>query len=174
MGTIVCKFGGTSVATLEKMRNVAERIIEMHNEGNKVVMVISAMGKTTDELLAFAGQISNQNSRRELDMLMATGEQQSAALMAMTVTSMGVPAVSFTCFQAGIYCDANHSKAKLLNIEPWRIEKALDQGNIVIIAGFQGMTPANDVATLGRGGSDTTAVALAAALKADACKIFTA
>ncbi len=124
MALIVCKFGGTSVGTLEKMRNVAERIIEMKKEGNDVVMVISAMGKTTDELLAFAGQISSQNSRRELDMLMATGEQQSAALMAMTVASLGYPALSFSCFQAGIYCDGNFSKAKLLNIEPWRIQKA--------------------------------------------------
>ncbi len=173
MGLIVCKFGGTSVGTLEKMRNVAARIIEMYREGNDVVMVISAMGKTTDELLAKAGEISDQNSRRELDMLMATGEQQSAAYMAMTVNSMGVPAVSFSCFQAGIYCDANHTKAKLLNIEPWRIQKALAEGKIVIVAGFQGMTPANDVATLGRGGSDTTAIALAAALKATSCKIFT-
>ena len=173
MGLVVCKFGGTSVGSFERMKAVAERIIEIKNEGNDVVAVVSAMGKLTDELLADAKTIAPNNDRRELDFLMATGEQQSAAYMALTLQSMGEKALSLTCFQAGIHCEGNYSYARLSGIDPSRIKNELADGSIVIVAGFQGIMPNGDVATLGRGGSDTTAIALAAALGADLCKIFT-
>ena len=173
LALIVCKFGGSSVATLEKMKNVAEKIQKLKQPDHQMVVVISAMGNTTNELLELADKIGPNNSRRELDMLMVTGEQQSAALMAMTLSSLGTPAVSMSCFQAGIHSDDNFSKARLLDIYPEKIEQMIQMGNVVVIAGFQGITPDGDVATLGRGGSDTTAIALAAALHADHCKIFT-
>ncbi len=173
MGLVVCKFGGTSVGSFERMKAVAERIIEIKNEGNDVVAVVSAMGKLTDELLRDAGEIARTNDRRELDFLMATGEQQSAAYMAMTLQSMGEKAVSLTCFQAGIHCEGSYSYARLTGINPERIKSELSAGKIVIVAGFQAIMPNGDVATLGRGGSDTTAIAIAAALGADLCKIFT-
>ncbi len=173
MGLVVCKFGGTSVGSFERMKAVAERIIEIKNEGNDVVAVVSAMGKLTDELLRDAGEIARNNDRRELDFLMATGEQQSAAYMAMTLQSMGEKAVSLTCFQAGIHCEGSYSYARLTGINPERIKSELAAGKIVIVAGFQAIMPNGDVATLGRGGSDTTAIAIAAALGADLCKIFT-
>ncbi|MEA4911171.1 MAG: aspartate kinase, partial [Oscillospiraceae bacterium] len=173
MSIVVCKFGGSSVGTFERMKTVAARIIEMKNEGDSIVAVVSAMGDTTDELLESAKKISAKNDRRELDFLMSTGEVQSAAYMAMTLRAMGEKAISLSCYQAGIFCEGNHSHARLTQIYPQRILKELDAGSIVIVAGFQGIMPNGDIATLGRGGSDTTAVALAAALEARLCKIFT-
>jgi aspartate kinase len=173
LALIVCKFGGSSVATLAKMKNVAAKIQRLQQPDNQVVVVVSAMGDTTDNLLEMTAQINSTNNRRELDMLVATGEQQSAAFLALTLFAMGTPAFSVTSFQAGIYCDTSFGKARLVRIEPERIKKALAEGYVVVVAGFQGVTPEGDVATLGRGGSDTTAVALSAALGADICKIFT-
>ncbi len=173
MSIVVCKFGGSSVGTFEKMKNVAERIIEMKKEGDGIVAVVSAMGDTTDDLLDAAKKIGPKNDRRELDFLISTGEVQSAAYMAMTLRALGEKAVSLTCFQAGIFCEGSYSHARLTQIYPRRILKEVGEGNIVIVAGFQGVMPNGDVATLGRGGSDTTAVALAAALEARVCKTFT-
>lgn len=173
LALVVCKFGGSSVGTLEKMRNVAGKIQRLQKPDHQVVVVVSAMGDTTNDLLEMTAQINPSNSPRELDMLVATGEQQSAALLAMTLSAMGTSACSMNCFQAGIFCDDSFGKARLLDIQPERIKKTLAGGDIVVVAGFQGITPEGDLATLGRGGSDTTAIALAAALKADICKIFT-
>ncbi len=173
MGLTVCKFGGSSVASFERMRAVAQRVADMKYNGNDVVMVVSAMGDTTDDLIEAAGNISLKPNRRELDFLMATGEQQSAAYMAMTLSEMNVPAVSLTCFQAGICCDGEAGRASLTRIDPRRILEEVDKGKVVVVAGFQGVLPNGDIATLGRGGSDTSAIALAAALGADECRIFT-
>ncbi len=173
MGLKVCKFGGSSVADLDRIRAVAERIADMKYNGDDVVMVVSAMGDTTDDLLARSAQISPKNNKRELDFLMVTGEQQSAALVAMMLNSLDVPALSMTCFQAGIGCDGEHSRASLAFIDPTRIKNEIEKGKVVVVAGFQGVLPNGDVATLGRGGSDTSAIALAAALGADECLIFT-
>lgn len=173
MGLTVCKFGGSSVATFERMRAVAKRVADMKYNGEDVVMVVSAMGDTTDNLIAAAGTVGPKPSKRELDFLMATGEQQSAAYMAMTLRAMDVPALSLTCFQAGIFCDGEAGRASLTRIDPHRILQEIDNGKVVVVAGFQGILPSGDVATLGRGGSDTSAIALAAALGADQCKIFT-
>jgi len=173
MGVIVQKFGGTSVADSECMKRVARRVAETFQQGHKVVVVVSAMGHTTDVLLDLARQISHNPSRRELDMLLATGEQQSISLLSMALNDMGYKAVSLTGQQAGILTDKVFSKSKILRIDCTRINAELENGNIVIVAGFQGVTLDNDITTLGRGGSDTTAVALAAALKADFCEIFT-
>ncbi len=173
MGLIVQKYGGSSLANPECIQRVARRILATKRRGHSVLVVVSAMGDTTDDLIKLARSITATPSDREIDMLMATGEQVSVALLAMALHAKGASAVSLTGPQAGILTDARHRQAKIKEIEPKRIIKYLREGNIVIVAGFQGMTPSNDIATLGRGGSDATAVALAAALKADRCQIFT-
>lgn len=174
MGRIVQKFGGTSVGSVERIQNAAKRIINEVNNGNEVVVVVSAMGKTTDELVRLAGEISTNPSKREMDMLLTTGEQVTIALLTMALHQEGYKALSLTGWQAGIQTENNHSNARILDIDSERINGLLKDGNIVVVAGFQGLIPeTNDIATLGRGGSDTTAVALAAALKADRCDIYT-
>ena len=170
---VVMKFGGSSVADLDKIRNVAERCIKKWKEGNQVVVVLSAMGKTTDRLRAQAGEISSMPSRREMDMLLATGEQVSVSLMAMTMIQMGVTAISLNAWQVPMHTTSAYQNAKLKRIDSERITKELDSNKIVVVTGFQGINKYDDVTTLGRGGSDTTAVALAAALNADLCEIYT-
>ena len=170
---VVMKFGGSSVSDLDKIRNVAERCIKKWREGNQVVVVLSAMGKTTDRLLAQAGEISSMPSRREMDMLLATGEQVSVSLMAMTMIQMGVTAISLNAWQVPMHTTSAYQNAKLKRIDSERITKELDSNKIVVVTGFQGVNKYDDVTTLGRGGSDTTAVALAAALNADLCEIYT-
>ncbi len=170
---VVMKFGGSSVADLEKIRNVADRCIRRWKEGNQVVVVLSAMGKTTDGLIATAGEITDRPSRREMDMLLSTGEQVSVALMAMTMIRMGVSAVSLNAWQAAMHTTSVYQNARLKRIDTERILKELDANKIVVVTGFQGINKYDDVTTLGRGGSDTTAVALAAALRADLCEIYT-
>jgi aspartate kinase len=173
-GLVVMKFGGTSVGDTEKLKRVAERLVAAHEEGVKVVAVLSAMGHTTDELIRLAHEVSDDPHPREYDMLVSTGERISNALCAMAIHDLGHEAVSFTGSQAGIVTDATHTKAKIVEVRAQRIHAALTQNKIVLVAGFQGVsTSTQDVTTLGRGGSDTTAVALAAALGADACEIFT-
>ena len=173
MALVVQKYGGSSVADAECMRRVAQRVRETRDQGNGVVVVVSAMGKTTDNLIRLAREVNARPEDREMDMLLATGEQISVSILAMALHAMGTPAISMTGPQAGISTDGVHTKAKITEINPVRIRQALERGQVVIVAGFQGSTPTADVATLGRGGSDTTAVALAAALKADLCQIFT-
>ncbi|MDR1617231.1 MAG: aspartate kinase, partial [Syntrophomonadaceae bacterium] len=173
MAVIVTKFGGSSVASVEKIKNAAEKIKKIYDQGNQLIVVVSAMGDTTDELIGLAGQVSDALDDREMDSLLSTGEQQSAALMALSLHSLGCQAVSLSGWQAGISSDGNHSKAKIIAIDGTRIKKELSERKIVVIAGFQGVTQENDVSTLGRGGSDTSAVALAAMMKADRCIIFT-
>ncbi|HOW59642.1 MAG TPA: aspartate kinase [Candidatus Omnitrophota bacterium] len=173
MSLIVQKYGGSSVANAEKILRVAQRVIKRKKAGNKVVVVVSAMGDMTDDLIDLSKQINPDPQEREMDMLLATGEQVSIALLAMAIHKLGHEAVSFTGPQVGIITDAFHSKARIQNISPDRIKKALVQGKIVIVAGFQGQTPAGEITTLGRGGSDLTAVALAVALKAKHCEIYT-
>lgn len=173
MALIVQKFGGSSVANPECIRRVASRIAEGYDAGNDMVVVVSAMGDTTDHLVALAKELNEKSSPREMDMLLSTGEQQTISLLAMTLNAMGYKAVSFTGWQAGIYTEAVAAKAKIMRINPLRIEKKLEEKNIVVVAGFQGITECGEITTLGRGGSDTTAVALAAALNADYCEIFT-
>ncbi|MGI6713084.1 MAG: aspartate kinase [Bacillota bacterium] len=173
MGIIVQKFGGTSVADAERIKLVAKRIGETFEKGNKVVVVVSAMGHTTDYLLDLAKQITNNPPKRELDMLLATGEQQSMSLLSMALNDLGYRAVSLTGQQAGIFTDKVFCKSKILRIDCTRIEEELSRNDVIIVAGFQGITTDNEITTLGRGGSDTSAVALAAALKADVCEIFT-
>ncbi len=173
MGIIVQKYGGTSVANVERIRGVAKRVVETKEDGNSVVVVVSALGETTDELLRLAQQISPHPPERELDMLLATGEQVSVALLAMAIQALGHDAISFTGPQVGIVTDAVHTKAKIIDIKSERILDEIERGRIVIVAGFQGVTVDQDITTLGRGGSDTTAVALAAKLKADVCEIYT-
>lgn len=173
MALYVKKFGGSSVATPEKMRNIANRVLRDRKPGDKIVIVVSAMGDSTDDLLALAGQISDVNHGREMDMLLATGEQVSISLMAMTFQKLGVPAVSLTGPQAGIIASGAYGKARIEAVKPDRVFEELESGKIVIVAGFQGILPNGDVATLGRGGSDATAVALAGAMRADMCEIFT-
>lgn len=170
---MVSKFGGSSVASIEKIRNVAQRTKDMQARGDDLVVVISAMGDTTDELLELAWETGERSNAREMDMLLSTGEQQSAALLALTLNGMECPAVSLTGWQAGIKTDGVHSKARISSIDPVRIRQELEQGNVVVIAGFQGISPEGNITTLGRGGSDTTAVALAASLGAERCLIFT-
>lgn len=172
MGLIVQKFGGTSVADRICLHNVANIIARRINEGNRVVTVVSAQGDATDRLLAGAREITETPDSRELDALLATGEQASAALLAITLISNGVPAVSLTGAQAGIYTDDIYGDAKILSIDIKQIKTYLDQGVAVIVTGFQGVSENGDVTTLGRGGSDASAVALAAALKADSCRIY--
>lgn len=173
MGLIVQKFGGTSVANAEKIHRAARRAIRAKQDGNSVVMVVSAMGHTTDELIDLANQVSAKPPKREMDMLLTTGEQISIALMAMAIDAAGHEAISFTGGQVGLVTDAAHTKARIKKIDADRIHKEVRAGKIVIVAGFQGITEDGAITTLGRGGSDTTAVALAAALKADACEIYT-
>lgn len=173
MALIVQKYGGSSVADAEKIKNVARRIAETQKKGNEVIVVVSAMGDTTDELIQLAKQINPKPEERELDVLLSTGEIVSSTLLAMALHGLGYEAVSLSGAQAGIETDASYSKARILRIEPKRIVKELEKGNIVIVAGFQGITSDKDITTLGRGGSDTTAVALAASLKAKICQIYT-
>lgn len=173
MALIVQKYGGSSVADAEKIKNVARRIVETKDKGNEVVVVVSAMGDTTDELIQLAKQISPKPPERELDVLLSTGEIVSGTLMAMALHSLGYKAVSLSGAQAGIETDTTYSKARILHVEPKRVVEELEKGNVVIVAGFQGITMDMDITTLGRGGSDTTAVALAAALKAQICQIYT-
>ena len=173
MGLIVQKFGGTSVGTVEKIRNAASRTVEELQNGNNVVVVVSAMGKTTDHLVDMANEISGSPSKREMDMLLTTGEQITIALYSMALAQQGIEAVSYTGWQAGIKTEAVHSNARIMDIETDRINNDLKNGKVVIVAGFQGVTDEGEITTLGRGGSDTTAVALAAALKADKCDIYT-
>ncbi|MBR1629008.1 MAG: aspartate kinase [Lachnospiraceae bacterium] len=170
---IVKKFGGSSVADAERINNVADRCIEDYSKGNKVVVVLSAMGKTTDALLNRAQTIHPNPPRRELDMLLATGEQTSVALMAMAMARKGVPAISLNAWQVAMHTTSNYGNARFKRIDSERILNELDSGRIVIVTGFQGVNRRDDLTTLGRGGSDTTAVALAAALRADACEIYT-
>ena len=173
MSLVVQKYGGSSVANAEKILRVAQRVIKTKQAGNKVVVVVSAMGDMTDDLIDLSKQINSDPQEREMDMLLATGEQVSIALLAMAIHKLGHEAVSFTGPQVGIMTDEFHSKARIQNIIPDRIKKALSEGKIVIVAGFQGQTPSGEITTLGRGGSDLTAVALAVALKAKHCEIYT-
>jgi len=173
VGIVVQKYGGSSVADAAGVKRVAQRIVEAKRAGNDVVVVVSAMGDTTDELIDLAQQVSPLPSGRELDMLLTAGERISMALLAMAIGNLGQEAQSFTGSQAGVITDSVHGKAKIIDVTPSRIEKALAQGSIAIVAGFQGVSQdTKDITTLGRGGSDTTAVALAAALKADVCEIY--
>ena len=170
---IVKKFGGTSVANKERIYNVARRCIEDYKKGHSVLVVLSAMGDTTDDLLALANDINPNANKRELDMLLTTGEQVSVSLMAMAMHAMDVPAVSLNAFQVGMNCTSRYGNARFKRIDTDRINHELDSRKIVIVTGFQGITKYDDYATLGRGGSDTTAVALAAVLHADLCEIYT-
>jgi len=169
----VCKFGGSSVASIDKINNVALRVKNLQDEGNDVVVVVSAMGDTTDELLGLAAGIGTNLNLREMDALLATGEQQSAALLALALDKMGCKAISLTGWQAGIKSDCNYSKAKICGMDEGRLEKELAAGKIIVVAGFQGLSNDGDITTLGRGGSDTSAVAIAASLGAERCMIFT-
>ena len=173
METVVMKFGGTSVADAERIKRAAQRIVSAREEGSRVVAVLSARGKTTDDLVAMAHEVSERPHPREMDMLLSTGERISCALAAMVINDLGHEAISLTGSQAGIVTDTSHTKARILDVRADRIRKALDENKVVLVAGFQGVSTAADVTTLGRGGSDTTAVALAAALQADVCEIYT-
>lgn len=173
MGLVVQKFGGTSVATPERIRNVAQRIARTFRQGHQVVVVVSAMGHTTDQLIDLAKQVTARPPQRELDVLLATGEQVSIALVAMALAELGVEAISLTGSQVGIHTDGMFTRARIRRISTERLRQELDAGRVVVVAGFQGVTDHMDITTLGRGGSDTTAVALAAALQADVCEIYT-
>jgi aspartate kinase len=173
MALIVQKYGGSSVGTIEKIKDVADRVLEYYEQGNRVVVVLSAMANHTDELIQLAHELTDDPDPRELDVLMSTGEQVSVALFAMVIKSKGFDARSLLGFQVGIHTDRLYGKARISEIETSRILKELDKGRIVAVAGFQGLDERDNITTLGRGGSDTTAVAIAAALKADVCEIFT-
>jgi len=173
MAIVVQKYGGSSVADAERMKNVARRIAKARDNGDRVVVVVSAMGDTTDELIKLAYQVSKQPGDRELDVLLSTGEVVSSTLLAMVLRDMGYGAISLNGAQAGIRTDAAYSRARILKIEARRVVKELEKGNIVVVAGFQGITDEMDITTLGRGGSDTTAVALAIGLEAEVCQIYT-
>ncbi len=173
MSIVVQKYGGTSVADAARIMNVARRIVETYDRGHSVCAVVSARGDTTDELLQLAYEITPHPPEREMDMLLSTGERISCALLAMAIDRMGKQAVSFTGSQAGIVTDTVHTKARILDVRASRLEEAMAEGKIVLVAGFQGVSTEKDVTTLGRGGSDTTAVALAHALNADVCEIYT-
>jgi aspartate kinase len=173
VSVIVQKYGGTSVADAVRIRAVAERIVGARKDGHDVVVVVSAMGDTTDELAGMAHELTPMPNPRELDLLLTAGERVAMSLLAIAINAAGYPAASYTGSQAGIITDTAHGRAKIIDIRPGRVLEALEKGNIVIVAGFQGVSTAYDVTTLGRGGSDTTAVALAAALGAEACEIYT-
>ena len=169
----VRKYGGTSLGDGERLMNAARRAVELARQGIQVVLVVSAQGHTTDEMIEKARQVNRRGGKREMDAYLAAGEQLSAALMAMAIGSLGQRAVSLTGYQAGIHTDGVHANARIVNVDTRRILRELDAGKIVVVAGFQGVNEEGDVTTLGRGGSDTTAVALAAWLGADKCQIFT-
>jgi aspartate kinase len=170
---IVQKYGGVCLETPAKIRAVASSLADLHRRGHRVVAIVSAMGKTTDQLIEMAYQVSPQPNRRELDMLLTTGERISMSLMSMALSDLGVPAISFTGSQAGVMTDQSHSSARILEVRPVRVREELDRGRIVVLAGFQGVNAVTrEITTLGRGGSDTTAVAMAAALKAERCEII--
>ncbi len=171
MAVVVQKYGGSSVADIPRLQRVAERVAATVRDGHRVVVVVSAMGNTTNELLTLARRVSPHPGRRELDMLVSVGERITMALLSMAVADLGVPAVSFTGSQSGIITDDHHASARILEVRPDRIRAALEEGRVAIVAGFQGVSRSREVTTLGRGGSDTTAVALAAALPADLCEI---
>ena len=173
MALIVQKYGGSSVANAERVMRVAERIVETYNKGNQVVVVLSAQGDTTDELIDKAKEINSNPSKREMDMLLSTGEQISISLMAMAIAKLGCKCISLLGQQVGILTDSFHTHARIERIDGERMREELNQGKIVIVAGFQGVNEKGDITTLGRGGSDTTAVALAAVLNADLCEIYT-
>jgi aspartate kinase len=173
MALIVQKYGGSSVADAERIENVARRVAKAKDEGNQVVVVVSAMGDTTDDLIKLAYQVAEQPGERELDVLLSTGEIVSSTLLALALESLGCKAVSLTGAQAGIQTDSSYSRARILRVDTKRVVNELEKGNIVIVAGFQGVTQEMDITTLGRGGSDTTAVALAASLSAEICQIYT-
>src|SRR3954468_16185152 len=174
VGLVVQKYGGSSVADAERVKRVAERIVDARRAGNEVVVVVSAMGDTTDELLDLAKEVSPVPPARELDMLLTAGERISMAVLAMAIANLGFEARSYTGSQAGVITDSAHGKARIIDVTPGRIRTALDDGYVVIVAGFQGVSQdTKEITTLGRGGSDTTAVALAAALKAEVCEIYT-
>lgn len=170
---IVQKFGGSSLANVERIQNVARRVTSYKNKGYNIVVVVSALGDTTDKLIELADKINTSPSEREMDMLLSTGEQMSVALLAMAIHKLGYEAISFTGAQVGIITDSAHTRARIIKINTARIKKALEKGNIVIVAGFQGVNMDQDITTLGRGGSDLTAVALAKELEADECEIYT-
>lgn len=170
---IVQKYGGTSLGNRDRILSAARRITGLAQQGAQVVAVVSAQGQTTDEMIAKAAELNPRGSSREMDAYLAAGEQMSAGLTAMAMGALGYPAVSLTGWQAGIHTDGVHGDARITGVEPERIRQELEDGKIVVVAGFQGIGPKGDITTLGRGGSDTTAVALAAALKADLCQIFT-
>src|SRR3982074_268081 len=170
---IVQKYGGACLETPAKIRAVASSLADLHSRGHRVVAIVSAMGKTTDELVKMAYQVSPHPNRRELDMLLTTGERISMSLMSMALSDLGVPAISFTGSQAGVMTDESHSSARILDVRPIRVREELDRGRVVVLAGFQGVNPVTkEITTLGRGGSDTTAVAMAAVLKAECCEII--
>ena len=173
MGIVVQKYGGTSVGSTEKIKNVARRVVRYKEQGNQVVCVVSAVGHTTDQLVQMAREITDDPPKREMDMLLSTGEQISISLLAMAIKATSHDVISLTGAQAGIVTNNVHTKAKIMEVSSDRLKKELDAGKIVIVAGFQGVTIDNEITTLGRGGSDTTAVAVAAALRADVCEIYT-
>lgn len=173
MGLIVQKYGGTSVKDAERVMNVARRITDAYKAGNNVVVAVSAQGDTTDDLIEKAKEINPNASKREMDMLLSTGEQISISLLAMAIEKIGCPVISLTGWQAGVKTDAKYGAARISTIDTERLQAELDKKNIVIVAGFQGINKYDDITTLGRGGSDTSAVALAAALHADVCEIYT-
>lgn len=173
MKVLVQKFGGSSVANVDRIKNVARRVVSYRKKGWKLVVVVSALGDTTDELIELAGQITSEPPAREMDMLLSTGEQISCSLLAMAIEELGYNAISFTGGQVGIMTDQTHTRAKIVDISGGRIRKALQEGRIVIVAGFQGVTQDQDITTLGRGGSDLTAVALSKAIGARTCEIYT-
>ncbi len=172
MSVIVQKFGGTSLADTDKIKNVARAVVREKELGNDVIVVVSAMGHTTDNLIKLAHEITSRPSDREMDMLMSTGEQVSIALLTMAIQEMGYDAVSMTGAQVGILTEDTHSKARIVDIKTDKLEKHIEEGKIIIVAGFQGVTPKGEITTLGRGGSDTSAVAIAAAMKVDRCDIY--
>ncbi len=173
MALIVQKYGGSSVSDVAAMKRVAQRVVDTHNAGHKVVVVVSAMGDTTDDLLDTAAALTTNAPEREMDILLSAGERISMALLSMAVNELGVEATSYTGAQAGIRTDSHHGKAQIIGMVPERVARAIHEGQVAIVAGFQGVSEEEDVTTLGRGGSDTTAVALAAALGADVCEIYT-
>ena len=173
MSLIVQKFGGSSVANAERLFHVASTVTKTYAKGNNVVVVVSAQGDTTDDLIAKAKEVNENASKREMDMLLTAGEQMSASLLAMAIEKLGYPVVSLLGWQAGFLTDSSYGSARIKRVEPDRIQKELDKKNIVVVTGFQGINRYDDMTTLGRGGSDTSAVAIAAVMHADLCQIYT-